>query len=586
MKWTCLTLLAVGCASVELGPDPIRITPREVRERRERGEPVHLVCAYEAKKCGGAHLEGAVTLEDFDRNPPPESDLVVFYCGCPGEESALKSARGSRRANVAVLEGGIAAWIAEGFPLEPSDPPPRQEAPEGGLPWIVDDLAEAERVSAASGKPLVVCFVAGGCDACRRFKKRTLAAPEIVELKDRFVWAMVDLDRDPSHIRARKLKGTPTTDLVDPVGVTRARASGFMPAGPFRRHLEEFEASVRDGFEDLRDPRKITSPDDRGPTELPRGFRSDGICFSNVGYGPLRLPSLSPFQSLRHGLTPRTPSTLAEGQLEIQWTESWANLWAFNQDDHLVDYEALHTNLSLAYGLTEGIQVELGFLQKSRFGGIMDGFIEGFHDLFGLNQGGREDFERNDFGVNIVGEDGASSVQLGDDDIGSFSESIVATFQHNLTCGSRTMPAFAYGVSLRRELGEQEDMTEAQFSDITASISASKRFGDIFVYVGIGYSWYGREKFGDVELRETQLSGLFALECQVADRASIIAQCLISQGVARDLREFSDPSYEITFGGKFEIVPRVVLEAGLIENVVTFDNSPDFGLHLGILFRP
>jgi rhodanese-related sulfurtransferase len=584
MKWPWLLLLLAGCASIDPAPDPVRLTPREVRDRRERGEPVHLVCAYEAKKCRGTHPEGTVTLEDFDRRPPPENELAVFFCGCPGEESALRSARGSGRANVAVLDGGIAAWIAEGFPMDPRAPASRQESPDAGLPWI-EDLAEAERAAAASGRPLVVCYVAAWCDSCRRFRKRTLAAPEIVELRDRFVWALVDLDRDPSHIRARKLRGTPTTDLVDPEGVTRARVSGFLPAAAFRRHLEEFEADVHRGPGDLRTPKEVTSPDEPGPSELPKGFRADGICFSNVGYGPLRLPSLSPFQSLRHGLTPRTPSTLAEGQVEIQWTESWANLWAFNQDDHLVDYEALHSNISIAYGLTGGIQVELGFLQKSRFGGVMDGFIEGFHDLFGLDQGGREDFERNDFGVNIV-ENGTSAVQLSDDDIGSFSESIVATIQHNLTCGTRSIPAIAYGVSVRPELGEQEDMTEAEFSDLTLSISVSKRFGDFFGYVGFGYSWYGREKFGAVELRETQAAGLLAVEWQVANRASLVLQCLVSQGVAKDLREFSDPSYEVTFGGKFEIVPRVVLEAGLIENVITFDNSPDFGLHMGILFRP
>ena len=129
-------------------------------------------------------------------------------------------------------------------------------------------------------------------------------------------------------------------------------------------------------------------------------------------------------------------------------------------------------------------------------------------------------------------------------------------------------------------------MPEAEYVDLSLSLSVSKRFGDFFGYIGLGYSWFGHEKFVNVDLRETQASGLLAVEWQFTDRASLVAQCLISQGVAKDLREFSDPSYEVTFGGKFEIVPRMVLEAGLIENLVTFDNSPDFGVHVGILFRP
>jgi hypothetical protein len=62
-------------------------------------------------------------------------------------------------------------------------------------------------------------------------------------------------------------------------------------------------------------------------------------------------------------------------------------------------------------------------------------------------------------------------------------------------------------------------------------------------------------------------------------------QYLLSEGVAQDLADFSEPSNEVTFGLKLEVAPMTVLELGLIENVVTSDNSPDFGLHAGLLWR-
>jgi len=42
---------------------------------------------------------------------------------------------------------------------------------------------------------------------------------------------------------------------------------------------------------------------------------------------------------------------------------------------------------------------------------------------------------------------------------------------------------------------------------------------------------------------------------------------------------FSDPSNEIVFGWKWEVRQAGVLEIGLIENILEFGNSPDFGVH-------
>ncbi len=48
---------------------------------------------------------------------------------------------------------------------------------------------------------------------------------------------------------------------------------------------------------------------------------------------------------------------------------------------------------------------------------------------------------------------------------------------------------------------------------------------------------------------------------------------------------FSKASHEITLGWKWEVVPRGVLEIGVVENLVTFDNSADFGIHAGFTQR-
>jgi hypothetical protein len=50
----------------------------------------------------------------------------------------------------------------------------------------------------------------------------------------------------------------------------------------------------------------------------PDGFLGSSIRFSNVGYGPIKLQSRSPFQALRLGMIPLTSSTLSRGQKEVR----------------------------------------------------------------------------------------------------------------------------------------------------------------------------------------------------------------------------------------------------------------------------
>jgi len=84
MKYlTALLVVASGCAMFETGPPVRRIQPRVVHAMMQQGEPVLLVCAYEAKECRGAHLAGSITLEELEQRKDtlPRDQRLVFYCG-------------------------------------------------------------------------------------------------------------------------------------------------------------------------------------------------------------------------------------------------------------------------------------------------------------------------------------------------------------------------------------------------------------------------------------------------------------------------------------------------------------------------
>jgi thiol-disulfide isomerase/thioredoxin len=460
--------------------------------------------------------------------------------------------------------------------------------PDEGVPIkFSDNLKEGLARSQISRKPVAVAIFALWCPYCRQMRETTMRAPEVVEAAQDFEWVFIDLDRNMTLARQYDVRAIPTFLLFDPDGKQTSRIVGKVGPVQFREYLLQFlEGLEKAEDREVQEPSAIAPDNANTPVQLtPDGFRGSSICFSHVGYGPIKLQSQSPFQALRLGMIPLTPSTLSKGQKEVRGAASWVNIWNVSQGEYRFDYEMLQTTLSFDYGITDTLQIGVGTEVRSRFGGSMDGFIQGFHDLFGIEQNGRDLVPKGDFTFQIDPSASRSGVVLTSDDKGIFSQNLLLTLQHNITCGTAHLPAFSYAVTARVEAGDSRDLEGGTGFDIGASVSLSRRFGKFYAYGTVAYSRFGREKFYDIELRDDQLTGLLAMEWRFTPWMSLLIQYLVSEGVAEDLGDISKPSHEVTLGWKGEVKKGTVVEVGLIENVITYDNSPDFGIHLGVKHR-
>ncbi len=521
---------------------------------------------------------------------------------------------------------GKAAWaillaVAPGS-LALASPP----ADQPGIPAAIrfsSDLSSSLEDAGRSGRPLIVAFFAAWCPHCRRMRETTLVDPDLVREAQSFDWVLVDIDSELTVARSYGVNSVPQLHVLYPDGRSMSRVIG--DPGPARlvAFLTEFLSSraehgasgsqgspMAPGSEESAESQESTGPPDSprpaqppghseapGPSLLvsaasgttliwtPEGYRGLSICFSHVGYGPLKIQSQSPFQALRLSLLPRTPSTLARGQWEVGGSGTWVNVWGEENGEYLLDYEMLQTAVTMAHGLTDTVQIEAALVSRSRFGGEMDGFVQGFHNVFGIDQGGRDEVPKGDFSFRI--EPGADhpGVSLDSGDRGVFSTSLQVSLQHTVTCGTRHLPAFSYAVTVRSAPWNSPDLEGSQGLDLGFSVALARRFGRFYLYETLGYAWFGGEEFRQIALEKTQWTSLTALEWRFAPRMSAVAQYLLTTGAASDLGAFSDPSNEITFGWKWEVAQNTLLEAGLIENVITFDNSPDFGFHAGITHR-
>jgi hypothetical protein len=319
-------------------------------------------------------------------------------------------------------------------------------------------------------------------------------------------------------------------------------------------------------------------------TPLAYQLRTQEFCIENVGYGPLRIASQSPFQSLRLGFTPRTPSTLIPNKWEVGLTMTLANVWSYDEDKFVLDYEGLQTTVHAAYGLVENWLVEITYDERRLWGGILDGFISDFHETFNIDQDSRDEFPNGQVYINMRDANGETLAYR--DESGIYSRGLSVTLQNNLTCGTEKLPACAYSVTARYEFETTDTVDRESPFDFGASLMLSHRLRSFYAYLTGCFFWFGGNSIQEIELQQTQISGLAALEWNYIKTQSLIIQYLVSEGQAKDLGPFSEPSHEVTLGWKWNLKTGLLFECGLIENFIIYDNSPDFGIHLGMTYRP
>jgi len=293
--------------------------------------------------------------------------------------------------------------------------------------------------------------------------------------------------------------------------------------------------------------------------------------------------TLSPLPSLRSGLGPRLPSSLAEDGIEVRVNEDWARVLSVS-NDWLLDYDVLRSNIGVSWGVTRRLRLDLDFESATRTTGYLETFIIGFHRTFGLALGDRRQYSKNPQRILIQPPDGGPPILVDEHDQQPYAQSAIVTAQYTLLRGSDEEPAVSMSFSLRRVLAPG-DVSLGSPIDVGASLSIAKAVGPLNFYAAGSIAWFGEEEFSGLPLRASQWSGLFGFEIRATSWFSITAQYLITSGGTDSLDDLSRPSHEITAGFKWDLGRGFLLETAILENIINPYNSPDFGVHFSLTIR-
>lgn len=314
------------------------------------------------------------------------------------------------------------------------------------------------------------------------------------------------------------------------------------------------------------------------------------------GRGPLEVRD--PFVLALNRLSPwaRSPGLLADRSVEVGLRGVWANSYGFEQNRFVVDAEVRQLWSYARVGLWDRFEVSLYLPYEWRGGGVMDGFIEGFHSAFGLPDASRDERPRDRFLVTGLEQDG--SVFALDHQGYGFSDLIIEERSLILPGDART-PALSTTLRLRLPTGRAKfDLSDGV--DLSYAIDASKRLGDspVILYATLAYTYYAHTHVDDLELLRHRFFFSLGFEWEILATLSFVTHVWVESHREREL--FDDPSRvggadaDLTFGNyvtyvsvgfKAEPIPGLLIDVGMLENIIDPETTSDFGLLANVAYR-
>ena len=274
------------------------------------------------------------------------------------------------------------------------------------------------------------------------------------------------------------------------------------------------------------------------------------------------------------GLPAAMPARLDDAGV---WSSSvdlyWGSTALLQQDGSeflLVDAETRETRLTLQGSVTDRIAWQLQLPYRYTGAGNLDGFIDSWHDTFGLPDGARSQLPQDEFeiwysrsGSSLL--DTTSSVSgLGD---------VQAAVGYELLTSPVT--ALTTWLSIKLPTGDEDKLTGSGATDVSLLLAGQHRLAARWSLFGqASVTWLGDGEFASAQQRSIVWSGLAGLSWQAWRGLSLKAQIDAHTAAFDSNLDFLNEAVVLTLGGDYRFASGWRFDLGVSEDIAV-DHSPD-----------
>lgn len=308
---------------------------------------------------------------------------------------------------------------------------------------------------------------------------------------------------------------------------------------------------------------------------------------TNFGPGMLVFSSASFGQSLRSSLIPLVPEKIDPGRFKIRLSSSWVNYFGKigrARRVYILDCEMLQNQLSVSYGIDRRFSAGVSITHREFFGGAMDSFIQGFHELFSLDNNGRELRGKDVFEVMLCDLEYNIVAHIGEPE--TIENSRIDFFaSHIISPGTAIFPAVNLFSTLGVGIGTPF-ARESNPADLILGIGASKRWTpNLYSLHCLSYTFFDTTESEDFFKTNNAFNFFNSIAWQLDPVFSLVFHHAYSEGIYKNLQALNESSHELYAGVIWKTANRGTLEIALSENIMNYGSSPDFGVHCAYTFE-
>jgi hypothetical protein len=336
--------------------------------------------------------------------------------------------------------------------------------------------------------------------------------------------------------------------------------------------------------------------------------RAEAAAGADAFFGLLRVRDLTPFGFRRLDMRPSASAFAPKDGPSIELDLGYQNTWAVSRDvaqylerrprgslteadvaaihampgeQFLVDMEGALLDVALNWPIDERLSAYAVLSLADFGGGFMDGLIEGFHGMFGFGDAGRPGLRGNQFNV-LMDLKGTQFTQLDRSDKSGLLDPVLGV-RYALT-GRPDHANVVADAAIKIPVGS-DSLLSSKRVDVGSQITAQVFRARHAFYANAAIVYYGGSP---APLRDPAMwvpTGILGYEYRWLEKTNLIAQAYASRSVftsgTTDLKELTATKYQASFGLR-QRMARGYWSMALTENVRNFNNTPDFGMQLGV----
>lgn len=297
------------------------------------------------------------------------------------------------------------------------------------------------------------------------------------------------------------------------------------------------------------------------------------LAASHAGADPFTVRDQNPLLA-GFGLPAAMPAQLDEtGVWSIGADLYWSNtalIQARGPEFLRLDAEAREARLTLQASVTDRIALQLQIPYRYTGAGNLDGFIDNWHDTFGLPDGTRSQLPQDQMGV-VYSRPGSLPLNM------TSSVSGLTDVQAAVGYEMISSPATAVAgwLNIKLPTGDERKLTGSGATDVSLLLAGQHRFAGRWSAFGqAAVTWLGDSDLVLAPQRSVVWSGLAGLSWQAWRGLSLKAQIDAHSAAFDSDLDFLNEAVVLTLGGDYRFASGWRFDLGVSEDIAV-EHSPD-----------